>query len=118
MLPDLGLVGQGRSVAIVSMGQSALHFNSGSLSLLGHDGRSEVVHPLDAMESLPGSHPYAKVGVGRIKDILPRIKPMFGGCRYTAPRVIGPQSLSSDSNRYVQARVAYYGRVCIGRGSG
>lgn len=93
LVAGLRIVGQGRSVAIVSMGQSALHFNSGSLSLLGHDGRSEVVHPLDAMESLPGSHPYAKVGVGRIKDILPRIKPMFADAGI---RLRG----SSDRNHY------------------
>ncbi|MDE6490599.1 MAG: FAD-binding protein, partial [Muribaculaceae bacterium] len=73
----LRLVGQGCSVAIVSMGQSALHFNSGSLSLFGNDGHGDVESPLDAMLSLSAAHPYNKVGMGRIKEILPRIKPMF-----------------------------------------
>lgn len=93
LVAGLRLIGQGQSVAVVSMGQSALHFNSGSLSLLGQYGGDDVVDPFDVMPLLPESHPYMKVGMGRIKDILPRIKPMFedAGIRFHG---------SSDRNHY------------------
>lgn len=52
----------GKSVIIVSSGQSALHFSSGSMGLLSHvDGR-DVEHPLEELEHLPKNHPYHKVG--------------------------------------------------------
>lgn len=56
----------GRKVAIVSSGQSTLHFFSGSLELLGSDGNSPVSHPFDAVSALPPSHPYSAIGVDRM----------------------------------------------------
>lgn len=57
----------GRNCAIVSAGQSALHFSSGSFDLLGRmpDGR-EVSNPLEAVGELGPTHPYAWVGAERI----------------------------------------------------
>ena len=53
----------GKKCVIVSAGQSALHFSSGSFDLLNKlpDG-SDVVNPLVAVEKLDAGHPYRKVG--------------------------------------------------------
>lgn len=57
----LALQKAGKRVAIVSMGQSTLHFNSGSFDLLGYDEKGEAVsQPLDAIARLGANHPYAK----------------------------------------------------------
>ena len=57
----------GQNCAIVSTGQSALHFSSGSFDLLGSlpDGE-EVLNPLDAISRLDASHPYSLIGVDAI----------------------------------------------------
>lgn len=67
----------GQRCAVVSAGQSALHFSSGSFDLLNRlpDG-SEVRHPADAVPLLAESHPYRKLDgcfgeyAGRAKRVL------------------------------------------------
>ncbi len=60
----------GKSVAIVSAGQSTLHFHSGSFDLLGYDTSGHVVvNPIAGIKALAPSHPYSKVG-----DVLPLAK--------------------------------------------
>lgn len=71
------LAENGQKVAIVSLGQSALHFSSGSFGLLGHDGDKEVSEPLKAMEKLDASHPYKRIGVERVASLAGEVKPMF-----------------------------------------
>lgn len=52
----------GRDVALVSAGQSTLHFGSGSLDLLSYDESGKLVaDPLDAIKSLSDKHPYHKL---------------------------------------------------------
>ena len=63
----------GQRCAIISSGQSALHFSSGSLDLLNvlPDG-TEVENPLEAVKqlaTLAPSHPYAKIGAERFADL-------------------------------------------------
>ena len=60
----------GRSCAIISAGQSALHFSSGAFDLLGvtADG-TEVERPFDALKSLPAEHPYSKVGADGVEEV-------------------------------------------------
>lgn len=54
--------GSKRRVAVIGTGQSTLHFNSGSFDFLGYDAEGkEVNNPLEAIASLPESHPYHKV---------------------------------------------------------
>lgn len=60
------LAEQGKKCAIVSSGQSALHFFSGSLDLLGQFEGKEIRRPLDFISKLPTSHPYQKVGFENI----------------------------------------------------
>ena len=59
---------KGVKCAIVSAGQSALHFFSGSFELLNRlpDGTA-VVNPVEAVKSLDANHPYSKIGDGFAK---------------------------------------------------
>ena len=68
LVSGIRLQENGHNCAIVSTGQSALHFSSGSFDLLGclPDG-TEVMNPLDAIGSLESSHPYRLVGLDAIK---------------------------------------------------
>lgn len=58
----------GKKCAIVSAGQSAMHFSSGTFDLLGRlpDG-TEVSNPLEAMKSLPEEHPYSILGEEKVR---------------------------------------------------
>lgn len=68
----------GRKTAIVSTGQSAIHFSSGSMELLGYDrDHRPVESPVDAIATLDPSHPYSRLGIDRVKALLPRVKPLF-----------------------------------------
>lgn len=74
------LAEKGKNVAVISAGHSAMHFNSGSLGLLGFDnGRQPAVSPVATAESLLDNHPYKKLGVeslefmaGEAADLLSR----------------------------------------------
>lgn len=62
---------QGQRCAIISSGQSALHFSSGSFDLLNMlpDGK-QVVNPIESVEELirlEHTHPYAKLGSENFK---------------------------------------------------
>ncbi|MCM1504944.1 MAG: anaerobic glycerol-3-phosphate dehydrogenase subunit GlpB [Muribaculum sp.] len=67
----------GQKVAIVSVGQSALHFNSGSMSLLGHEHGRDVVRPLESIEHLSAEHPYGKLGMENIRKYVSEVAPLF-----------------------------------------
>ncbi len=67
------LAQQGEKCAIVSAGQSALHFSSGSFDLLNTlpDG-TPVEHPLSVMDELEvqaPKHPYVKLGRGKVAEL-------------------------------------------------
>lgn len=71
----------GKKVAIVSAGQSTLHFGSGSLDLLGYDEEGNTIeHPLDEMDRLNENHPYRKIGTGRIEDLAQEAKKLLDDC--------------------------------------
>ena len=57
----------GVKCAIVSTGQSALHFSSGSFDLLNElaDG-TKVDNPVAAADKVRANHPYAKLGLSLI----------------------------------------------------
>lgn len=59
----ISLAKKQKRVAVIGSGQSTLHFNSGSLDLLGYDANGkETANPLEAIKTLPAEHPYHKVG--------------------------------------------------------
>ena len=63
---------KGQKCLIVSSGQSALHFFSGSLELYGNS-----TEPFKAMESLGPEHPYSLIGLENVKRLAERVKPFF-----------------------------------------
>lgn len=89
----------GRSCAIVSQGQSAIHFSSGSFDLLGRmpDGR-EVTDPIAGiteLEQTTPEHPYAVMGSERCLGYAQRVPELLrtagiavsGDCRKNHYRV-------------------------------
>ena len=73
----ISLAEQGKRCAIVSSGQGALHFSSGSIDLLGYEGEKEIKSPLDALASLDASHPYSLVGAENVKAISDDVPTFF-----------------------------------------
>lgn len=78
------LAEQGKRCAIVSAGQSALHFSSGSLDLLVRlpDG-SAVAHPLEALPALAQQapqHPYSLMGAERVARQAAEAEQLLARC--------------------------------------
>lgn len=72
LVAGIELVRKGQKCLVVSSGQSALHFFSGSFELYGKDE-----NPLKAIASLDAAHPYSKLGVERVEALAARVKPFF-----------------------------------------
>ena len=71
----------GKKVAIISAGQSTLHFGSGSLDLLGYDNEGNIAdNPLDAIGRLNENHPYRKIGTERIERLAEEAKALLDDC--------------------------------------
>lgn len=62
LVAGIKLLEEGKNVIIISSGQSALHFSSGSFSLLNKINGQKVMEPLEYIDSLPDDHPYKKAG--------------------------------------------------------
>lgn len=57
----------GQRVCIVSLGQSTLHFFSGSFDLLGYDKDYAIINePLKALANLSPNHPYSRIGADKV----------------------------------------------------
>ena len=69
----ISLAKRGKRVTIVASGQSTMLFNGGSMELLGCIDGKPVEKPLEAIATLPGSHPYSKIGADRIA-----VRPLVG----------------------------------------
>lgn len=70
---------RGQRTAIITTGQGALHFSSGSMGLLSRDAEGNPVEkPLEHLASLPGSHPYTKVGADKVAKHAREAKALFG----------------------------------------
>ena len=68
LICGIRLQNAGKKCAIVSAGQSAMHFSSGSFDLLGRlpDG-TDIEKPLEALKSLPENHPYSILGEEKVR---------------------------------------------------
>ena len=73
----IALAKRGKRVAIVASGQSTLLFNGGSMEMLGYVDGKAVTSPLEAIATLPQSHPYSKIGAERIAALSERVKLLF-----------------------------------------
>lgn len=75
----IALQRKGRRVAIATSGPSTLNTFSGSLELLGYDSRERpIAHPLDAIASLPPTHPYSKIGTDRLALLTQEAQALLG----------------------------------------
>lgn len=72
LVAGIDLVRKGQKCLIVSSGQSALHFFSGSLELYGTED-----HPLKAIAALGPEHPYSKLGVENVASLSAKVKPFM-----------------------------------------
>lgn len=77
LMAGVRLTQGGQKVAIITSGQSALHFLSGSFGLLGKKDGKEVANPIEAIKDLPATHPYSKVGADNIKGLADKTKEIF-----------------------------------------
>lgn len=70
----------GQKCAVISTGQSAMHFWSGSFDLLNRmpDG-TEVDHPVENLGKLPSTHPYSIIGQGNVLRYLQYAMDTFAG---------------------------------------
>ena len=72
LMAGIDLVRKGQKCLIVSSGQSALHFFSGSLELYG-----SADEPVKAIAELGPNHPYSKLGVEKVETLAAKVKPLM-----------------------------------------
>ena len=90
---------KGVKCAIISAGQSALHFSSGSFELLNRlpDGTA-VENPVEAVAKLEASHPYKK------SEISPNMHPRQNNC---LPTVVWKWKARQRKMRCISLRWAH-----------
>lgn len=81
LVAGITLLNRGKNVIIISSGQSALHFSSGSFSLMNKNNGHKVMNPLAEIDSLPESHPYKKVGgQANVQSLLSKAIEIIEAC--------------------------------------
>lgn len=81
VLCGIRLTQQGLRCAIITRGQSALHFSSGSLDLLGALPDGSLVHtPLKALDNLPPEHPYTLIGAQNVARFAHQTETLLAAC--------------------------------------
>lgn len=62
---------RGQSVTLLTYGEGTLPLNSGVIDVLGYDENHNFVeNPLAAIENLPATHPYKKIGTKALKEAV------------------------------------------------
>lgn len=88
LLAGIKLQEAGQKCAIISTGQSAMHFWSGAFDVLNRlpDG-TEVQEPFEAMKSLPETHPYSVIGAEKMLGYLREAAQVLEtvGCKTVIP---------------------------------
>ena len=80
LICGLKLQKSGKKCAIISSGQSALHFFSGSFELLGRLADGKVVdNPIEAIDSLEVNHPYAVLGKEKVAQLAEEAAELMNG---------------------------------------
>ncbi len=71
----------GKRCAVISAGQSAMHFSSGTFDLLGRmpDG-TDVDSPLEALKGLNMNHPYSIIGEEKVRKYAVEASEFLAGC--------------------------------------
>lgn len=71
----------GKKCAIISAGQSAMHFSSGTFDLLGRmpDG-TPVSDPIEAVRKLEKDHPYSIIGAETVGRYAAEVPDFLGSC--------------------------------------
>ncbi len=77
LFAGISLLEKGQKVAIVSSGESALHFNSGSMGLLSKCGEEIIENPIEAIDKLSEQHPYRKIGKERAMSLADNVPSIF-----------------------------------------
>lgn len=77
LVAGVALAEKKQKVAIVSLGQSALHFSSGSFGLLGNVAGKDVDNPIEAIATLPATHPYGRIGIENVKNLCGEVSSFF-----------------------------------------
>lgn len=77
LLCGISLLEKGNHCAIITTGQSALHFFSGSFDFMSYSNDNNVENVLDGISQLPKSHPYSIIGEANVKSLLNDVKPIF-----------------------------------------
>lgn len=78
LLCGLSLTRQGLRCAIISRGQSGLHFSSGSLDLLAHSG--DISTALDNLASEEPVHPYSQMGKSQVLAYAEQTEQLLAEC--------------------------------------
>ncbi len=91
----------GQKCLIVSAGQNALHFSSGTFGLLGRlpDGTA-VSNPLEELGKLPGTHPYSKIGPVKVSEYAAEVKDFFNSCGVRLHGVAAQEGSEVSPNGY------------------
>lgn len=71
------LAEKGKKTAIVSSGQSALHFCAGTFGLLGRKGEDFIENPLAEIDNLPENHPYRLMGKETVEKLAGEVPEMM-----------------------------------------
>jgi glycerol-3-phosphate dehydrogenase subunit B len=80
LLCGLSLTRQGLRPAIISRGQSGLHFSSGSLDLLAYPAHSTLEEALDTLAAEDPLHPYSQIGKNPVLEYARQTETLLGEC--------------------------------------
>lgn len=69
LMSGIRLAARGKKTAVISSGQSALHFCAGSFGLLGAVDGKNIENPIESIPFLPDNHPYRLIGASKVAEI-------------------------------------------------